>query len=68
MHIFQTALPLSEIAPATYAWRCTDGALLERAQQTDDPEEASELVKQAADILALVVEVSASDIPTVGVH
>jgi hypothetical protein len=33
-------------------------ALLERAQQTDDPREASELVKQAADILALVAELS----------
>ena len=31
-------------------------ALLERAAQTDDPREASELVKQAADILALVAE------------
>jgi hypothetical protein len=43
-------------------------ALLERAQQTDDPREASELVKQAADILALVAELNASDSPTVGVH
>jgi hypothetical protein len=31
-------------------------ALLERAAQTDDPREASKLVKQAADILALVAE------------
>jgi len=31
-------------------------ALLERAAQTDDPREASGLVKQAADILALVAE------------
>ena len=31
-------------------------ALLERAAQTEDPREASELVKQAADILALVAE------------
>ena len=30
--------------------------LLERAAQTDDPREASELVKQAADILALVAD------------
>ena len=43
-------------------------ALLERAQQTDNPREASELVKQAADILALVAELSASDYPDVGVH
>ena len=43
-------------------------ALLERARQTDDPREASELVKQAADILALVAEFSAFDNPTVGVH
>ena len=43
-------------------------ALLERAQQRDDPREASELVKQAADILALVAELSASDNPDVGVH
>jgi len=34
-------------------------ALLERAQQTDDPWEASELVKLATDILALVAELSA---------
>jgi hypothetical protein len=31
-------------------------------------QEASELVKQAADILALVAEFSASDHPTVGLH
>jgi hypothetical protein len=43
-------------------------ALLERAQQTGDPREASELVKQAADILALVAELSAPDSPTAGVH
>jgi hypothetical protein len=43
-------------------------ALLERARQADDPREASELIKQAADILALVAEVNASDSPTVGVH
>ena len=43
-------------------------ALLERAQQTEDPREASELVKQAADILALVAELTASDNPDVGVH
>ena len=43
-------------------------ALLERAQQTDDPREASELVKHAADILALVAELSASDNLDVGVH
>jgi len=43
-------------------------ALMERAQQTDDPREASELVKLATDILALVAEVSASDSPTAGVH
>ena len=43
-------------------------ALLERAQQTDDPREASELVKQAADVLALVAKLSASDKPHVGVH
>ena len=29
-------------------------AVLERAQQTEDPREASELVKQAADILVRV--------------
>ena len=43
-------------------------ALLERAQQTDNPREALELVKQAADILALVAELSASDNPDIGVH
>jgi len=43
-------------------------ALLERAQQTDDPREASELVKLATDILALVAELSAPDSPTAGVH
>jgi hypothetical protein len=31
-------------------------ALLERARNADDPREASVLVKQAADILALVAE------------
>ena len=31
-------------------------ALLERARQTEDPREASELVKLAADILALVAK------------
>ena len=41
-------------------------ALLERAKQAEDPREASELVKQAADILALAAELSAS--PDVGVH
>ena len=43
-------------------------ALLERAQQTDGPREASELVKQAADILALVAKLTASDNRGVGVH
>ena len=43
-------------------------ALLERAQQTDDPREASELVKQAADILTLVAKLTASDNRGVGVH
>jgi hypothetical protein len=43
-------------------------ALLERAQQRDDPREASELVKRAADVLALVAKLSASDKPDVGVH
>ena len=43
-------------------------ALLERAQQTDGPREASELVKQAADILALVAKLTASDNRDVGVH
>ena len=42
-------------------------ALLERARQTEDTREASELVKQAADILALAAELSASE-PDVGVH
>jgi hypothetical protein len=40
-------------------------ALLQRARQTDDPREASELIKQAADILTLIAKLSASDI---GVH
>lgn len=31
-------------------------ARLERARNADDPQEASELVKEAADILALVAE------------
>jgi Asp-tRNA(Asn)/Glu-tRNA(Gln) amidotransferase C subunit len=43
-------------------------ALLERARQADDPREASELIKQAADILALVAELSALDNPGVRVH
>ena len=43
-------------------------ALLERARQKEDTREASELVKQAADILALAAELSASDKPDVGVH
>ena len=42
--------------------------MLERAQQTDDPREASELVKLATDILALVVELNAPDSPTAGVQ
>ena len=37
-------------------------ALLERAQQTEDPREASELLKQATDIMALVAELSAPSI------
>ena len=36
-------------------------ALLERAQQAKDPRKASELVKQAADVLAMVAKLSASD-------
>jgi hypothetical protein len=43
-------------------------ALLERARQADDTREASELVKQAADILALAAELSAPHKPDVGVH
>jgi hypothetical protein len=43
-------------------------ALLDRARQTEDTREASEMVKQAADMLALVAELSASDNPEVGVH
>jgi hypothetical protein len=43
-------------------------ALLKRAQQTEDSREASELVKQAADVLALVAKLSASDKPDIGVH
>jgi Asp-tRNA(Asn)/Glu-tRNA(Gln) amidotransferase C subunit len=43
-------------------------ALLERARLADDPREASELIKQAADILALVAELSALDNPGVRVH
>ena len=43
-------------------------ALLERAHQAEDPREASELVKQAADILALVAKLSAVDNSEVGVH
>jgi hypothetical protein len=42
-------------------------ALLERARQTEDTREASELVRQAADILALAAELR-SDKPDVGVH
>jgi hypothetical protein len=37
-------------------------ALLKRAQQTEDSREASELVKQAADIMALVAALSAPSI------
>ena len=43
-------------------------ALLECARQTEDTREASELVKQAADILALAAELSSSDNPDAGVH
>jgi hypothetical protein len=43
-------------------------ALLERARQTEDTREASELVKQAADILALAAALRACDNPDVGVH
>jgi hypothetical protein len=42
-------------------------ALLERAAQTDDPREASELVKQAADILALLAEFERVSSPNGGV-
>jgi hypothetical protein len=41
-------------------------ALLDRARQTEDTREASEMVKQAADMLALVAELSASENPRVG--
>ena len=37
-------------------------ALLKRAQQTEDPREASDLLKQATDIMALVAELSAPSI------
>ena len=37
-------------------------ALLKRAQRTEDSREASELVKQAADIMALVAALSAPSI------
>jgi hypothetical protein len=43
-------------------------ALLERARQAEDTREPSELVRQAANILALVAELSASDKPDIGVH
>ena len=43
-------------------------ALLKRAQQTEDPREASELLKQAADITALVAKLSVPDTPNVKVH
>jgi hypothetical protein len=44
-------------------------ALLERAAQTEDPREASELVKQAADILAVVAEeLGSASNPMVGTH
>jgi hypothetical protein len=43
-------------------------ALLDCAQQTEDPREASELIKRAADILASVAELSKSANPDVGVH
>ena len=43
-------------------------ALLERARQTEDVLEASELIKQAADTLALAAELSASDKPDCQVH
>ena len=38
-------------------------ALLERARNADNPREASELVKEAADILALVAELRTPDEP-----
>ena len=43
-------------------------ALLKRAQQTEDSREASELLKQAADIMALVAKLSVPDTPDVKVH
>jgi hypothetical protein len=36
-------------------------ALLESAQLTDDPQEAAELVQQAADLITLVEEMGADD-------
>lgn len=38
-------------------------ALLERARTTDDPRKASELVKQAADIIALVGKLATTTNP-----
>lgn len=43
-------------------------ALLERARNADDPREASELVKEAADILALVAELGTPGKPELGAH
>jgi hypothetical protein len=47
--------------------RDLSSSLLERAAQTDDPREASKLVKQAADILALVAEFERVSSPNGGV-
>jgi hypothetical protein len=42
--------------------------LLERARQTEDPRQAAELIRQAADMLALVAELSAPHDPDAKVH
>lgn len=43
-------------------------ALLERARQTEDPREAAELIRQAADMLVLVAELSPLHDPDVKVQ
>ena len=73
-HLRSPASSASVAHPSTARWRVERMragylrevvALLERAQQTEDLREASELVKQVADILARVAELSASDNPDV---
>jgi hypothetical protein len=44
------------------------GALLETARSTTDPRHAADLVQQAADLVAMVIELSAPDDPKTEIH